>query len=759
MNTTHRNFVRKPPYDFGWDWGPAFLPTGILGNVSLTLATPELGDITVAQHWHGDASVTVVVSGLETSDPSTNDKAPACATGHRQTIPIHAVLCDPDCAAEGAVQYTLATGDASDDDGSVHVHLHAPKLWWPRGYGGQHTYELRVTAAGVSSGRAITKRLGLRRVELVQEPAPPPVAHAPAGTSFYFRINGVPIYAKGSNMIPVSVFEDTVRDDDIQWLLDRALDANMNMLRVWGGGRYQRDSFYEAATAAGILIWQELVFACAMYPTDAPFLASVHEEISQQVARLHHHASIVIWGGNNENEVAIEWYPYSKAHRDTAVVDFTKLYVETVRPAILSADPSTPPRPWVDSSPSNGLLSDGTAPGMPYIKRWGNADIRASANGSAGSWGDVHYYNYDADCEDPSTYPAARFVSEHGVQSFASLRAYRNVTLPSDWHRDSALMAYRNRHQLGHVQMHDQLQRHFRVPAATAGDAAAGGRTQATLFDEYTWLTQLQQARCYETAFGVWRRQRSQPAMNMGILYWQLNDVWQGPTWSSLEVDGTPKLAHHGVRRAFAPLLLSAVEVGTAAVVGTAADESTPKLEVHITSDHQKPINGILTVAVIRFVDAPAMPAHNVSTPVTVKPQADGVYLAPSLIDLLAAAHTDRKHAILRLSFTPTGDAAETSTAFHWLTPPKDALLPTASVNVTAVTALSPTRARVSVSTNATAAFVTVESNAAVGAMSDGAFMLLAGMSRTLEFTARKPLDVDAFRRGLVVRSLRETYS
>ena len=155
--------------------------------------------------------------------------------------------------------------------------------------------------------------------------------------------------------------------------------------------------------------------------------------------------------------MAIEWYPYSKEHRDRFVVDFNKLYVETILPALLAADPTShPPRPWVDSSPSNGLLSPtnasllGTA---AYIKRWGNADIRGAPNGSAGSWGDAHYYNYDADCEDPATYPAARFISEHGFQSFPSLRAYRPVTEPADRHRDSPLMHYRQRHQYGNAQV------------------------------------------------------------------------------------------------------------------------------------------------------------------------------------------------------------------------------------------------------------------------------------------------------------------
>ena len=222
------------------------------------------------------------------------------------------------------------------------------------------------------------------------------------------------------------------------------------------------------------------------------------------------------------------------------VADYAKLYADTIRPAIVAADADS--RPFVDSSPSNGLLSV-----APYVKRWG-------ANPQAASWGDVHYYNYDADCEDPTTYPLARFISEHGFQSFPSYETYAPVTAPQDRSRDSWLLFYRQRHQDGNAQVERMMHRHFRVPAANAtletfagastdrdadgsgsgvvGSYAQGqGRTrssrnQSRLFADYLWLTQLQQARCYETAFAQWRRQRSQPAQTMGILYWQLNDIW-----------------------------------------------------------------------------------------------------------------------------------------------------------------------------------------------------------------------------------------
>ena len=305
------------------------------------------------------------------------------------------------------------------------------------------------------------------------------------------------------------------------------------------------------------------------------------------------------------------------------------------------------------------------------------------------------------------------------------------------------------------------ISRHFRVPPANTSEAF--GRSQAQVFDDYCYLTQLQQARCYTTAFGAWRRQMSTAATNMGILYWQLNDVWQGPTWSTIEVDGTPKLSHHATRRAFAPLLISAVEVQSGALPGGVASGGRGRgggasLEVHITSDLAVSQLGVLTVEVVRFADAPAAPAAGIRRNVTVTPRADAAYVTVSLDDILATARTDRRHALVRMRFTPASDASAAVEAEHWLMPPKDVALPLATLSITDVHSLTPTSARLRLAANATAVFVAVESHAVVGAMSDGAFTLLAGMEVDVTFTARRQFDIAEFKRGLVVRSLRDTY-
>lgn len=295
-----------------------------------------------------------------------------------------------------------------------------------------------------------------------------------------------------------------------------------NMVRVWGGGTYQVDAFYDLADEKGLLIWQEMMFACALYPRDETFLTLIYDEISEQVTRLQSHPSIVIWGGNNEDESALTWYGPSSENANLYVADYVKLYLDTVKPAIEASDPSvvfaggSAGRAFVDSSPSNGLVS-GTD--ETYVKRWNNSGLI--------QYGDVHYYDYSADCEDWTTYPKARFISEHGFQSFPSFDTYKSVLEEQDMNRDSDLLAYRQRHEDGNDQLLNMIEKHFSVPAATSSDPTK----QEELFDEYCWLTQVQQARCYETALTTWRRLKSIASIKtMGILYWQLNDIWQVST-------------------------------------------------------------------------------------------------------------------------------------------------------------------------------------------------------------------------------------
>lgn len=539
---TSRNFLRKAGSDFGWDWGPAFVQTGIYGSITLYQSqVTRLQGFTVHQHLADDlASVVlsfkVALKGTDTTRP----KEPLTSS----------VYLNDDLVCTQVISHP-PPGLSLMDVGQV--ALTNPILWWPKGFGAQHLYTLRVE---LSDGQSLTRRIGIRKAELVQNPLNLDYSDAYGEHSFYVRINNVPIYILGANFIPIDSFTPRISDADRRYIFETAMASNMNMLRVWGGGIYQHDHFYDLADEYGIMIWQEVMLACALYPRDAAFLKEIEEEVTQQAVRLNTHASVVVWGGNNENEVAMSWFQQSQLHRDVYIADYTELYGNTAYPAInrvYGGDMlQNTQAAWVDSSPSNGLLS-----ADPYVKKWGQASTAVQ--------GDVHYYNYACDCEDASTYPEAKFVSEFGFQSMPSFLSYEPVSSVEDWQSptaDSPLFQYRQRHEDGNSQMEEQVSRHFSLPASCPS-------AQRNL-DMYLYLNTIQQSRCYETAILRWRQLRGpystttstrtlesvKGGQTMGILYWQLNDIWQGPSWSSMEYAGRWKPLQYTVRRVYEPFLL-----------------------------------------------------------------------------------------------------------------------------------------------------------------------------------------------------------
>ncbi|KAA6427867.1 MAG: beta-mannosidase [Trebouxia sp. A1-2] len=306
-------------------------------------------------------------------------------------------------------------------------------------------------------------------------------------------------------------------------------------------------------------------------------VAQIHTEVQFQMRRINWHPSVVIWGGNNEVEAAMEgWFDVAKQNPQRFVADYTKLFLDTVQTAVAEVDPEFP---FVDSSPSNGLISK-----EPYVKRWGDA--------SSPFYGDVHFYNYDADSFDAATYPHARFVSEFGFQSLPSWTLYKNVTGPEDWSWESEMSQFRMRHPNGTQQLLDQARRHFNVSVKSQNNASGHltGLPDAEVFRRWTYLSQVQQAITYEAAIGLWRRLKGTPAHTMGVLYWQLNDVWLGASWSSMDFGGNWRLLHYTMKRMYAPCLISAHR-----------NRASGQVEVWLVSDINEPVTGTLKVDLVAF--------------------------------------------------------------------------------------------------------------------------------------------------------------
>jgi beta-mannosidase len=447
--------------------------------------------------------------------------------------------------------------------------VNKPELWWPVGYGKQYLYDLTVK---LEDGQSLNRRIGFRSVKLIQSPitsssqkekklmeeeqakeeATVKLGNSPSPALFYFEINNIPIFMKGANFIPIDSFHSRVHHTDREYILKAAAEANMNMIRVWGGGIYQTDDFYNLADELGLMIWQEVMLACSLYPTNSEFLSEVHKEVEYQAIRLlgGSHPSIVVIGGNNENEVALNWFSPSLNNRDLYVSDYSQLYGKTIYPTlqtILGKGFLSSQLSWVDSSPSNGLIST-----EPYAKIWGAASTEVA--------GDVHFYDYACDCENYASFPQAKFISEFGFQTMPSFLTYEPVTIEQDWYLNSNLMLYRQRHENGNDQITQQVEKHFNLPSQCFYDNHESKGTQR-YYDMFLYLVGIQQSRCYETAINRWRQLHGVDDTNsrytMGILYWQLNDIWQGPSWSSMEYGGQWKPLQSTVKRSYSSVMIT----------------------------------------------------------------------------------------------------------------------------------------------------------------------------------------------------------
>lgn len=577
VEPSHRNFVRKAGSDLGWDWGPAFIQGGVHGSISFRQCKNGcLDDVVVNQDISSDLSLsTLSVRGIISHQY------------HFSSLSTFEVLLD------GNVIITESFPSVNKNSEVVFssYQILNPKLWWPNGWGDANLYDIEVRFYPLGKPKpsmiqTVNRKIGIRKIELIQDTVSNKESlntylASPEPRNFYFRINNIPMFMKGANFIPIDSFWGRISSKDREYVLKGALSSNMNMLRVWGGGIYQPDDFYDMADRMGILIWQEIMLACALYPTDKEFLGEIKEEVTFQARRLHSHPSIAIWGGNNENEVALGWFVESNTNRDLFVSDYTQLYANTVYPALEVVDSFRKGellRPWVDSSPSNGLYSVD-----PYSKRWGQA--------STAKAGDVHFYDYNCDCEDYTSFPAARFISEFGFQSMPSFLSYETVSTPEDWSPDSDLMLFRQRHEFGNDQIKAQIQRHFSLPRI-CGSNDSDVDMKRQYFDMYLYLTQIQQSRCYETAMYYWRSLRSvESAQTMGILYWQLNDIWQGPSWSSQEWGGRWKALQYSVRRAYASLSIT-----------TLYTKKTGKLDIWLMNDENISIDGTVVVRLLPWI-------------------------------------------------------------------------------------------------------------------------------------------------------------
>lgn len=402
--------------------------------------------------------------------------------------------------------------------------------WWPNGAAGNQKLYTMTTRFEDCKLNNVAERqksiwiseksikIGFRTIQLIEDPAL-------NGLTFYFKINGYPIFMKGSNYIPASILPELTNDENyLRQVLGAAKDANMNMIRVWGGGIYESDLFYSLTDEYGLLIWQDLMFACTLYPAYDDFLNSVETEVRQNVRRISSHPSVAIWATNNENEVALRqsWYGPIKVKFEE---NYRKLYFDTIKRVVHETDPT---RIVLNSSPGNGKLTE---------------NITVADNPQDYHYGDVHYYTYDLNLWDPRIYPRARFVSEYGFQSLASYRSWLASKQSTEDLGD--LIDHRQHFPFGSKPINILLSKNLPVLSTDSPD----------YWKSYIYFSQVSQAMAIKTETNSYRVEtaRNSSMLTMGALYWQLNDVWTTASWSSIDYSGTWKILHNYIQQIFQP--------------------------------------------------------------------------------------------------------------------------------------------------------------------------------------------------------------
>lgn len=486
-------FVRKAGIHFGWDFAPRLVTCGIWQDVGLRAwSGRRIGSVRVEQNaQHG-----------------------------KRTLRFHVDLCSrPDAGGELVLHVNgteLARSQAPDGAGwlaqDLEVVLPDTGLWWPRGAGAQRLQSCAVewVDGGIVRSRW-DARIGLRSIVLDQDTDR-------FGKAFTFLVNDSAIFAQGANLVPPDMFLPRAGDSAWVRLVTEMAACNMNMVRVWGGGVYPPDAFFAACDASGILVWQDLMFANAMVPDDDPFVNNVREEVEEQVRRLQHHASLALWCGNNEVDVAWHNWGWQRGY-GMSVADSARMrnaYVALFEEAV-------PQWIWVLDK------TVGYTPSSP-ISNWG------SSKGL--EVGDLHYWGvWHADSTfDSFKGNTGRFVSEYGFQSYPDSVSLSRYIDPEQLHLGSVALAFRQRSYRTDRPILEAIQRELRLVPRT--------------FGEFSRASQQVQAIAYRKAIEAHRNARPRC---MGTLLWQLNDVWPGPSWSIMDHTGRRKSAFDAVRQAYAP--------------------------------------------------------------------------------------------------------------------------------------------------------------------------------------------------------------
>ena len=651
--------ARKAPYQHGWDWAPKYKNVGIWKPVKLVgwnEARLENAYI-VTQAANAERAELLLHLDVESEmDGAVNiEVGPSTGSG---TSTFMAKESRPLSLSKGRQHLVLP------------IIIDNPQLWWPNEMGEQPLYDFEVHL--LKDGKLLdskTFKSGIKTFEMVDEPDS-------IGRAFYFKVNGVPFYAKGANYVPEEMIETWYDVNHTIQLLEQAKDAHFNMLRVWGGGIYPSDDFFNICDSLGILVWQDFMYAGTMYPYDEDFLKNAEIEAIEQVRHLASHPSLALWcGGNEISEGYYNWgwqksLNWSEDDDKAIKAGYDRLFEGILPQAVAQYDGT---RPYWPSSPSKG---------------WGRPESLTE--------GDVHYWGVWWGEQPYEMYreKVGRFNSEYGYQSYPDYQTLLKIAQGEKLSKDAKVIAAHQKHARGTQLIDDFIKRYFLD-------------IQHKDFEEYDYLSQLSQAYGMEIAIEA---HRTAKPYNMGTLYWQLNDAWPVTSWSSVDYYGNKKALQYKLKTLYAPVLLS-------------LDQKD--YSVFVTSDLMRELKGDLKVKVVDFE---GNVLFEKSMEAQVPANGNGELQLEGLSDCLAKA--DKTAVYVKLELVENESLL--AERYCYLAYPKDLKLPKAEPNLK----VSEVNGQIclEVTTDAFAKDVQVYCSNGMGNFSDNFFDLEAGQSKQIRF-------------------------
>jgi beta-mannosidase len=543
--------TRKAPYQYGGEFSPRLVSCGIWRPVSLRAwSNAHIADIYLHQN-NISAEIADYTAHVDIQVSKPGD--------YELSFYVN------DDAIGTPFMVQLNSGNNLE---KFSFQITKPNLWWCNGMGSHYMYNLRVDLA--QKDRILSSKVqpfGVRKLELVQD-------SDAYGRSFYLKLNNVPVFAKGASYIPMDMFPSRVTGARYEQLVNDAVDANMNMLRIWGGGIYENDSLYEQCDRKGIMVWHDFIFPCGTVPDDSSFVRNLRADAAEQVKRLRNHPCMALWCGNNEIKLFWEKEGWKKQYPQKVASQIWDNYLRIFNgtlPRIVNA--LSPHIPYWPSSPSS---FDNVAAGKVS--------------------GDEHQWSVWFDAAPFSAWEETpgRFVSEYGMQSYPCMQTIRSFAGADTTRERSPMMEYRQRCTMpwitqgmnGNQMISDYVQMYY---------------NKATDFGSFVYLSQVMQARALKTAIESHRINRPRC---MGSIFWHLNDCWPGITWSTIDYYGRRKAAHYAVRKAFANIL----------VVPVLTDN---KVKIYAVSDTLVPLDAVLNMQVIDFK---GNKQREINIPINIKP-------------------------------------------------------------------------------------------------------------------------------------------